>query len=97
MLRSTCVETKLELVSLETALREIVREEVQRVSDAQPGSEWLGVDAAASYIDSTADAVRALVKRRAIPHYKAGGRLRFNRREIDAWIRSEAIANEPQP
>jgi excisionase family DNA binding protein len=54
-------------------------------------SPWLSVKSAARYLDTTPDAIRGLVKRRQIPFRKApNGRLLFDGRELDRWIRGEA-------
>ena len=50
---------------------------------------FLDVDGAAAYVASTPTAIRSLVKRDTIPHYKApNGRLLFDRTELETWVRS---------
>jgi excisionase family DNA binding protein len=57
---------------------------------AQP-AEWLTVAGAAGHLQTTEDGIRALVKRRRIPHYRgAAGRLLFDRAELDTWVRGES-------
>ena len=47
------------------------------------------------YLRRSPGAIRNLVLRRGIPYHKPGGRLLFNREEIDLWIRkSEGISLE---
>jgi len=53
---------------------------------------WLGVDGAAEYLQTTPDAIRALVKRKKIPHYKPNGRILFDRFQLDKWVRGELDA-----
>ncbi len=49
---------------------------------------FLDVAGAAAYLTSTPTAIRALVKRRAIPFHKApNGRILFDRNELDTWVR----------
>jgi excisionase family DNA binding protein len=49
---------------------------------------FLDVAGAAAYLASTPPAIRALVKRRAIPFHKApNGRILFDRNELDTWVR----------
>ena len=49
----------------------------------------LDVNGAAAYLSSTPAAIRALVKRDAIPYHKApNGRLLFDRDELDQWART---------
>ena len=44
----------------------------------------------ADHLQTTEDGIRALVKRKRIPHHRgAAGRLLFDRDELDAWVRSE--------
>ena len=53
--------------------------------------EWLNVAGAADHLQTTEDGVRALVKRRRIPHHRgAAGRLLFDRAELDRWVRGES-------
>jgi excisionase family DNA binding protein len=48
---------------------------------------WLNVEGAATYLATTEDAIRALVKRRRLPvHRTETGRLLFRPEELDAWI-----------
>jgi len=60
---------------------------------AQPAPEpsrWLNVESAADFLDTSEDAIRGLVKREhenGFPVHRRGGRLLFDRRELDAWVR----------
>lgn len=57
--------------------------------------KWLGVPECAIYIDRSPGAVRNMVLRRAIPYRKPGGRLLFDREQIDEWIKnSEGVSLE---
>jgi excisionase family DNA binding protein len=81
---------KVELADVEIeALAERVAELVAARLDGPRGEQWLGLEQAAAYLCSTPEAVRALVKRGRIPYHKAGGRLLFSRREVDAWVRGD--------
>jgi excisionase family DNA binding protein len=54
-------------------------------------AEWLSVAGAADHLQTTEDGIRALVKRKRIPHHRgAAGRLLFDRDELDAWVRGES-------
>ena len=73
------------------ALREVVRQaitaELVGVRNNEPG--FLDVDGAADFLASTPSAIRSLVKREAIPHYKTpAGRLLFVREELRHWVTS---------
>jgi excisionase family DNA binding protein len=49
---------------------------------------YLTVNQLSNYLNRSSGAVRNLVLRRAIPYRKAGGRLIFDKEEIDAWIKN---------
>ena len=71
---------------------EMVDEVAHRIADIvherlQP-PEWLTVEQAAEHLALTPRAIRGQVARHGIPFYKAGGRIRFERRELDEWVRS---------
>jgi excisionase family DNA binding protein len=52
---------------------------------------WLNVAGAADHLRTTEDGIRALVKRKRIPHHRgAAGRILFDRAELDAWVRGES-------
>lgn len=78
--------------ALDQEVIEAIAEEVAaRVYDRRGQNEpaWLGVKGAAEYLATTDQAIRGLVKRNAIPFYKApNGRLLFHRDELDRWVRS---------
>jgi excisionase family DNA binding protein len=50
-------------------------------------SKYLSVPELGRYIGRSKGAIRNLVLRRTIPFHKPGGRLLFNREEIDQWIK----------
>jgi excisionase family DNA binding protein len=53
-------------------------------------TEWLRVDQAAEHLGTTPNGIRALVKRGRIPVHRRDGRLYFDRRELDTYIRGNA-------
>jgi hypothetical protein len=56
---------------------------------ASESDGFLDVAAAARYLCSTPSAIRSLVKRDAIPHYRAPNRrLLFDRDELRRWVTS---------
>jgi hypothetical protein len=79
------------LEALARAVADLVTRELAAKAPAQ--SPWLDVAGAAGYLTGmTPDAVRGLVKRRQIPFHKTpNGRLMFDRHELDAWVRGEAV------
>jgi EAL domain-containing protein (putative c-di-GMP-specific phosphodiesterase class I) len=74
------------------ALKGIVREAVAEELAEYLGTRdscFLDVNAAAAFLASTPTAIRSLVKRNAIPHYKTpAGRLLFDRKELRDWVKS---------
>jgi len=57
----------------------------------QAGTPWLDVRGAADYLVTTPKGIRGLVNRREIPFTKTpNGRILFDRRELEAWVRSAA-------
>jgi excisionase family DNA binding protein len=57
--------------------------------------EYLTIFELSKYIKRSAGAIRNLVLRRKIPYRKVGGRLLFDKDEIDKWIKtSEGISLE---
>ena len=51
---------------------------------------WLNVKSAATYLATTEDAIRGLVKRGRLPvHRTETGRLLFRPEELDRWVDGE--------
>ncbi|PWU23424.1 MAG: hypothetical protein C5B48_08590 [Candidatus Rokuibacteriota bacterium] len=62
---------------------------------SQSQTSWLDVEGAAAHVGLSANAIRALVKRREIPvHRTPNRRLRFSVTELDEWVRS-GLAERP--
>jgi len=51
---------------------------------------------AAEYLGTTARHLRRLVDGRAIPHYKVGGKLRFDTGELDRWLDGRRRGPSPE-
>jgi excisionase family DNA binding protein len=83
----------LDGAELERLIRRAVRDELRR--SATDG--LLDVEGAATLLALTPHAVRALVKRQAIPYVKlpGNGRLRFHRQTLLEWARTSE--QRPQP
>jgi excisionase family DNA binding protein len=88
--------TTVVLEGLDEALLGLVREAVKEaLAEQQPeqASPWLDVAGAAEHLRTTAAAIRALVKRNAIPFSKTpAGRVLFDRQQLDQWVRGGEIA-----
>jgi hypothetical protein len=69
----------IELHGLEETIREIVREEVERLN----GSPWMTREAAARYLSLP---VSRLEKDKAIPCHREGRRVLYHRGELDAYL-----------
>lgn len=54
----------------------------------EPWPEYMGVERAAAYLDTTPEALRKLVQRRKVPYSQEGPkcRLSFERRLLDEWM-----------
>lgn len=50
--------------------------------------DWIGIEAAAKYLDVTKDTVRNWIKKTDIPAHKIGKQWKFKRAELDVWVKS---------
>jgi excisionase family DNA binding protein len=75
----------LELGPIAKVLAEAVIDELQSIASA---SAWFDVEKASAYLTCSPERIRKLVARREIPFHqdRPGGRVFFNRRELDAWL-----------
>jgi hypothetical protein len=96
-LESDTADTLLVMSTFATIEDQFFDEIAERVSTrleqrfgARP-AEWLNVAGAADHLRTTEDGIRAMVKRKRIPHHRgAAGRLLFDRAELDVWVRGES-------
>lgn len=63
------------------------------------GTRYLSTEKAAEYLGfgtgkNAATAIRLMVHRRQIPFNKMGTRLRFDRVELDAWMKDNSVKAE---
>lgn len=56
--------------------------------------DWIGIEAAASYLDVTKDTIRNWIKKTDIPAHKIGKLWKFKRVELDNWVKSGRSAIE---
>lgn len=56
-----------------------------------PKHDWRDLAGIVEHCDTTERHIRGLVARKAIPHYKLGGKLRFDVDEIDAWLDANRV------
>jgi excisionase family DNA binding protein len=57
------------------------------MNEIAPAVPWLNVAGAATYLATTKDAIRGLVKRGRLPvHRTETGRLLFRPEELDDWV-----------
>ena len=49
---------------------------------------WIGIAAAANYLDVTKDIIRKWMKNTDIPEHKIGRLWKFKRIELEEWIRN---------
>jgi excisionase family DNA binding protein len=57
---------------------------------AQQWPAYLDVPGAANYLSISVRHVYQLIQKRQIPHSKIGGRISFNRQQLDQWHASNA-------
>ena len=51
---------------------------------------FVDIDGAAGFLGLSRKAIYRLVERHRLPHYRAGGRLLFDPRELRAWVEAGA-------
>lgn len=56
--------------------------------------DWIGIKAAAKYLDVTKDTIRNWIKKTDIPAHKIGKLWKFKRAELDVWVKSGHSAIE---
>lgn len=57
--------------------------------------KWIGIDAAAEYLDVNKDSIRNWIKKDVgIPAHKIGKQWKFKKSELDAWVKSGKSAME---
>ena len=78
---ATALEQLAELVA-----RRLAELQQDERPDAEERSPWMGIDAAAAYLDWPKQRLYKLTAQSAIPHYKHDGRLLFHRPELDRWL-----------
>jgi excisionase family DNA binding protein len=73
----------------EAVLDQLARRVVELIGDtsqSESGSPWLSAREAAEYLRWPLKRIYNLTAARAIPHHRQGGRLVFNREELDRWL-----------
>jgi len=76
---------QLDTADLEQALENVVQRVVAEHSD----DVWMTVEQAASHLSMTEQALRLMLRRGRVPHFRVGERrIRFSRADLDQWIRS---------
>jgi excisionase family DNA binding protein len=76
------------VVLLPDALVDAVAERVVAMLDERQPSRWLNAVQAAEHLGCSKHRIYTLVSTRRIPHEHEGGRLLFDRAELDAWVRA---------
>ncbi len=49
---------------------------------------WIGIEEAAAYMDVTKETIRNWIKKTDIPAYKIGKLWKFQKSELEEWIKS---------
>lgn len=47
----------------------------------------------ANYLNCSVSSIRALVRNKAIPHFRIGSKLNFNKEAVDNWVHNQEIQN----
>ena len=51
--------------------------------------KWIGIEAAAEYLDVNKDSIRNWIKKESgIPAHKIGKQWKFKKTELDGWVKS---------
>jgi len=75
------MQVEIQTDRLEEFLRRVVREELAALPDSDT---WFSSAQAAEYLGVTVGHLHNLRER--VPSYKVGGRRRYRRSELDAWM-----------
>jgi excisionase family DNA binding protein len=51
--------------------------------------KWLTIDQIANYLQVSKEKIYKLCQQRRMPASKIGGQWRFDKREVDAWVRNQ--------
>jgi excisionase family DNA binding protein len=88
------MRTELDIVGLDEALLRAAHDGARlALAEQDEPSPWLSVASAAQYLDTSQDAIRALIRRNQIPHHRTPeGRILFDRRELDDYARAGDLA-----
>ena len=75
-------------------LRQIIREELQRVNTKQEDkeSQIMTIIDVCKYLDLSKSYIYKLTSLKAIPHYKRGKKLYFKKQEINNWLLEKKVS-----
>jgi len=59
-------------------------------------TEWLDLDELAAYLKKAKSTLYKLAQAKKLPGHKVGRSWRFDREEIDAWIRRSGVTGKPK-
>ncbi len=87
-------EARLDLTGFDQVLARAAQEGARlALAEREEPSPWLSVKSAAVYLDTSEDAVRALVKRCQLRHHRSDtGRVLFRREELDEFAVAGDVA-----
>lgn len=78
----------METQELLTQLLGEVRELSRRLGSMEGSPEWLNIDEAAAYLKIKPSTIHMKTSRGSIPHHKIGGKLLFDKKELDNFIKN---------
>jgi excisionase family DNA binding protein len=77
-------------ITIPAELVEMLAEQLEeRIRASGRQARWLTVSQAVDHLGLSSNSIRALIKRKRIPHYRVEGRILFDRGELDQWVRGE--------
>jgi excisionase family DNA binding protein len=74
------------MVTLAPDQLEVLARRVAELLELRRDEGFVDVDGAAVFLGVSRAAVYHLAERDRLPHYRVGGRLLFDRRELRAWV-----------
>lgn len=60
----------------------------RNIMENELNNGWMGLEAAAKYLDVNKDTIRNWIKKTDIPAHKVGKLWKFKQSELDEWIKS---------
>ncbi len=79
---------------LKSAIKEVLKEELQQLKPNQP--ETFSIKEAAAYLKLKIATLYEKTSRKLIPHFKKGNKLYFSRLELEEWLRNGKVQTQEE-